>query len=91
MPKLLPVYNSIIKGKKFCSNLLSACVCAGHKAYLGFMYLDYTYNNAVVHVFLGILKHTLREHIFDSAGSLPSEGEEGRRSSASRYSSELQL
>ena len=31
----------------------------GHKAFLGFFYLDYAYNNAVVHVFIQILKESV--------------------------------
>ena len=31
----------------------------GHKAFLGFFYLDYAYNNAVVHVFVQILKESI--------------------------------
>ncbi|XP_064405984.1 stimulated by retinoic acid gene 6 protein-like [Halichondria panicea] len=53
----------------------------GHKAYLGFMYLDYTYNNAVVHVFIGLLKCSLGKRLRASARSILSqeEGEgEGR-------------
>ena len=30
----------------------------GHKAFLGFFYLDYAYNNAVVHVFIQVLKES---------------------------------
>ncbi len=63
----------------------------GHKAYLGFMYLDYTYNNAVVHVFLGLLRHSLREHLLESAGSVLSDdgGGEGRRRSPCKNTSEI--
>ena len=31
----------------------------GHKAFLGFFYLDYAYNNAIVHVFIQILKESI--------------------------------
>ena len=27
----------------------------GHSSFLGFLYLDYVYNNAVIHVFVSIL------------------------------------
>ena len=33
---------------------------AGHEAFLGFVYLDYTYNNAVVHVFINLLRTSVR-------------------------------
>ena len=36
---------------------------AGHNAFLGFFYLDYAYNNAVVHVFIKILKESLEESL----------------------------
>ena len=32
---------------------------SGHKAFLGFFYLDYAYNNAVMHVFIENLKDSL--------------------------------
>ena len=34
----------------------------GHQAFLGFFYLDYAYNNAVVHVFMEKLKESLEEN-----------------------------
>ena len=34
----------------------------GHQAFLGFFYLDYAYNNAVVHVFIEKLKENLEEN-----------------------------
>ncbi len=55
---------------------------SGHKAYLGFMYLDHTYNNAVVHVFVGLLKCCLGEHLRESTHSLHSQ-EEGERRTVS--------
>ena len=30
----------------------------GHKAFLGFFYLDYAYNNPVMHVFIKVLKES---------------------------------
>ena len=36
-------------------------VYVGHNAYLGFLFLDYTYNNAVVQVFVKLLCDTIRE------------------------------
>ena len=38
------------------------CIAAGHQAYLGFVYLDYTYNNAVVHVFINLLRKSVQNH-----------------------------
>ena len=32
---------------------------AGHRAFLGFFYLDYAYNNPVMHVFIKVLKESL--------------------------------
>lgn len=37
-------------------------VHTGHRAFLGFFYLDYAYNNAVMHVFIATLKDTLEEN-----------------------------
>ena len=34
----------------------------GHKSYLGFFYLYYAYNNAVVHVFIRNLKDSLSDN-----------------------------
>lgn len=31
-------------------------VFSGHRAFLGFLYLDYCYNNAVVHTFIHLLR-----------------------------------
>ena len=31
----------------------------GHRAFLGFFYLDYAYNNPVMHVFIKVLKESL--------------------------------
>ena len=35
------------------------CMFTGHKAFLGFFYLDYAYNNAVMHVFIKIMKESV--------------------------------
>ena len=34
----------------------------GHSTYLGFFYMDYCYNNAVIHVFLGSLTQLIVPH-----------------------------
>ena len=34
---------------------------SGHKSFLGFFYLHYAYNNAVVHVFMKILKESIHD------------------------------
>ena len=41
----------------FHNNMLT-----GHNAFLGFFYLDYAYNNAVVHVFIEVLKESLEDN-----------------------------
>ena len=43
--------------KVYCSHILYYVI--GHKSYLGFFYLYYAYNNAVVHVFIKNLKDSL--------------------------------
>lgn len=35
---------------------------AGHRAFLGFFYLDYAYNNPVIHVFIKVLKESLYDN-----------------------------
>ena len=34
----------------------------GHRAFLGFFYLDYAYNNPVIHVFIKVLKESLYDN-----------------------------
>ena len=50
---------------------------SGHKAFLGFFYLDYAYNNAVMHVFIENLKDSLDDNpnTPSSSGSPGTEGE----------------
>lgn len=33
----------------------------GHRAYIGFLYLNYNYNNAVVHVFISLVQNQVKE------------------------------
>ena len=53
---------------------------SGHKAFLGFFYLDYAYNNAVMHVFIENLKDSLDDNLNtpSSSGSPGTEGESDR-------------
>ena len=52
----------------------------GHKAFLGFFYLDYAYNNAVMHVFIENLKDSLDGNLStpSSSGSTGMEEESDR-------------
>ncbi len=54
------------------------------------MYLDYTYNNAVVHVFIGLLKCSLGERLRASARSILSQEEGEGEGRAVSYNSEAQ-
>ena len=40
----------------YCSGHKACCCPTGHEAYLGFLYVDYCYNNAVVHTFMHLLQ-----------------------------------
>ena len=68
---------------KFFSNkeIINWCppsLHAGHKSFLGFFYLHYAYNNAVVHVFMKILKESIHDDpstpmdspVYEEEGSL---------------------
>ena len=54
--------------------LLSMCLFhLGHSAYLGFFYMDYCYNNAVIHVFLGSLAQAITPHHSKDSGKAAEE------------------
>lgn len=40
---------------------LVVCVIAGYYAYIGFLIMEHTYNNAVVHAFVRLMVDALRE------------------------------
>ena len=46
--------------------VIKILVLAGHRAFLCFFYLDYAYNNPVVHCFIKVLK----ESLYDNPGVL---------------------
>ena len=48
----------------------------GHKAFLGFFYLDYAYNNAVVHVFVKVLSEAVEGNRSRESSTLGSPGVE---------------
>ena len=54
--------------------LMHQLAFAGHKAFLGFFYLDYAYNNAVVHVFVQILKESVCKDLSMPVVQNPLEG-----------------
>ena len=44
-----------------CLQCLVVCVIAGYYAYIGFLIMEHTYNNAVVHAFVRLMVDALRE------------------------------
>ena len=60
----------------------------GHQKYVGFLYLYTAYNNAVIHVFIHLLKNAAADKATKSADISPeAAGDEDKRS----YNSDIEL
>ena len=57
-------------------NIIHYVTHVGHKAFLGYFYLDYAYNNAVVHVFIKILKESLGDNVMTPSSTDSGQGME---------------
>ena len=78
---LMRTFAFLDAGKLFSNKVtiyLMSFFISGHKSFLGFFYLHYAYNNAVVHVFMKILKESIHDDpstpmdspVYEEEGSL---------------------